>query len=490
MDKNINVVLFMTDQHRFDCLGCTGNPVIETPNIDWIASEGTVFNNAYTPSPSCIPARACLMSGMNQWNTGILGMGAGQGGMGINFPHTLPGVLADNGWYTKGIGKMHFYPERALLGFHSTVLDESGREATPGFVSDYNRWFREQTNGSISPVDHGLDWNSWMSRPWHLPEHLHPNCWTASEAINFLRDRDPTMPFFLKVSFERPHSPYDPPPYYFDMYQSMDIPKPFIGDWAAPNNVAADSAKLDAWRGRRTDRETHRARAAYYGLVSHIDNQIGRILIYLKDKRLLDNTIFIFTADHGDMLGDHHLWRKTYAYEGSAHIPLVMKLPKTMRTGIVPQSDRLASLYDIMPTVLDALNITIPETIDGRSLLGPAKGNDSGWRKYLHGEHCACYSAEQEMQFVTDGRYKYVWLPRADTEQFFDLETDPGELHNRIYDNAMHPHIECLRNYMINVLGMRDNGMVKDRQLVSQENMPPQVSPHYMKRREASPYKW
>jgi len=112
-----NILLIMTDQHRFDCLGCYGNEQIETPNIDWIASKGTIFNNAYTPSPSCIPARASLMTGQDTWNTGILGMGKGQGPMGIGFQHTLPGELAKAGYHTKGIGKMHFFPQRSLNGF-------------------------------------------------------------------------------------------------------------------------------------------------------------------------------------------------------------------------------------------------------------------------------------------------------------------------------------------------------------------------------------
>ena len=490
MKAKTNVVLIMTDQHRFDCLGCAGNPVIETPNIDWIASEGTVFDRAYTPSPSCIPARACLMTGMNQWNTGILGMGAGQGGMGVNFPSTLPGVLAENGWHTKGVGKMHFYPERSLLGFHSTVLDESGRVATPGFVSDYHKWFAAQANGKITTEDHGLGWNSWMARPWHLPEELHPTCWTASEAISFLRERDPSMPFFLKVSFERPHSPYDPPQYFFDMYQDREVPAPFIGDWAAQNDVKTDGAELDAWRGKRSDRETHRARAAYYGAVSHIDNQIGRIFICMKNLGLMDNTMFIFTSDHGDMLGDHNLWRKTYAYEGSAHIPLVVKLPREMRDASVPRSNTLAGLYDIMPTILDVLDIPIPKSVDGHSLLKPATGNDKGWRTHFHGEHSMCYAPEQEMQFITDGRYKYVWLPRVDIEQLFDLEADPGEINDRCADKTMQHHLLRLRELLVQELAKRENGTVKDGKLISQNNLPPQVSPKYHERLDSSAYKW
>lgn len=132
-----NVLLIMTDQQRWDTLGCYGNAVVETPNLDWLASMGIVFTAAYTSTPSCVPARASLITGMDPWNTGILGMGEGQHGMGVNFAHTLPGELALAGYHTQGVGKMHFHPQRALNGFHHTVLDESGRVGTPGFVSDY-----------------------------------------------------------------------------------------------------------------------------------------------------------------------------------------------------------------------------------------------------------------------------------------------------------------------------------------------------------------
>ena len=136
-----NVILLMTDQHRWDCLGCYGNPVIKTPNLNRLAKEGTLFSNGYTAVPSCIPARACLLTGMNQWKTGILGMGRGQKKMGTGFDHTLPGELTAAGYQTQGVGKMHFFPQRSLNGFENIVLDESGRHEDPGFISDYQQCF-------------------------------------------------------------------------------------------------------------------------------------------------------------------------------------------------------------------------------------------------------------------------------------------------------------------------------------------------------------
>lgn len=480
----------MADQLRYDCVGCDNNPVIETPNIDWLASEGTVFDGAYSPSPSCIPARACLWSGMTPWNAGILGMGQGQHPMGVNFPHTIAGQLAREGYYAKGVGKMHFFPQRALNGFHSILLDESGRVEDRNFESDYLRWFRSQKGMDVFPDCHGIGWNSWMSRPWPHDERIHPTVWTVNEALRFLNDKDPSMPYFLHVSFARPHSPYDPPQYYFDMYDQSEVPEPSVGSWAEEHDVPVDGAYADAWRGKRSSRETARARKAYYGQVSHIDNQIGRIITWLKENRELDNTLFLFTSDHGDMLGDHHLWRKTYAYEGSAHIPLIVKLPKAMRDHVAERCGLPVSLYDIFPTICDVVQADIPAGLDGQSLLPLIRGKDAGWRRYIHGEHSQCYAPEQEMQFITDGRYKYIWFPKASKEQFFDLENDPGEQINRIDDAAYGVPVAAMRKELTEVLEARGSVFINDHRLFCVPAQVSEISPLYARRLETSDYDW
>jgi choline-sulfatase len=475
-----NILLIMTDQQRWDTLGCYGNKAIETPNLDWIASEGTMFRSAYTPVPSCIPARACLMSGMNQWNAGILGMGWAQGPMAGEFPHTLPGELAKAGYHTQGIGKMHFQPQRSLKGFHHTVLDESGRSFDPGFISDYRRWFEKNKTGDFGFVDHGIDWNSWMSRPYHAPEFLHPTNWTVNESIRFLDDRDTTKPFFLKMSFARPHSPYDPPPFYYDLYRNKELSEPYVGQWAAMHDVLEDAAKPDAWRGVRSKEEVMRARAAYYGSIHHIDTQIGRLLMKLRTSGLWDKTMIIFTSDHGDMLGDHNLWRKTYAYEGSAHIPFLIKLPGTMKSASDRKTvDQPVLIQDIMPTLLEAAGVDIPSTVDGSSVLRLIGGNAEGWRPYAHGEHSTCYHEVQEMQYLTDGRQKYIWFPRTEQEQLFDLTNDPGELHDLSGDPEWGEKLAGWRSRLIAELAPRNAGLTDGDRLVGQAGRPHLVSPHY-----------
>ena len=475
----MNILLIMTDQHRADALGCCGNKSIETPNLDWIASQGTVFHRAYTPCPSCIPARACLITGMTPWNVGILGMGRGQGPMGTGFAHTLPGELSAAGYHSQGIGKMHFFPQRTLNGFHHTVLDESGRSEDRNFVSDYVQWFEKNKTGDYGIIDHGLDWNSWMARPYHAPEFLHPTFWTASESIKFLKQRDPVKPFFLKMSFERPHSPYDPPSYYYDLYKDREVPKPYIGDWDQIHHVANASSPV-TWRGERNELETMRARRAYYGSITFIDQQIGRVLMYLQNENLMKSTMIIFTSDHGDMLGDHYLWRKTYAYEGSAGIPLIIRLPGS-GNGLQKECYQPVAIQDIMPTVLEAAELPVPDTVDGLSLLPLMSGNFTNWREYVHGEHSTCYDEIQEMQFLTDGKMKYIWFPRTGAEQLFNLMSDPGECDDLHEQTAYQSELAKWRSRLIKELEPRNAGLTQDDKLVCQAGKGPIVSPHYSK---------
>ncbi|MCR2803770.1 arylsulfatase [Paenibacillus soyae] len=479
--KQPNILLLMTDQQRWDTLGCYGNSVIETANLDWLASEGTVITHAYTPSPSCIPARASLLTGMDPWHTGILGMGSGQGPMGTGFRHTLPGELAKAGYHTQGIGKMHFFPQRSLNGFHHTLLDESGRTEDPGFLSDYRAWFERNKTGDYGFTDHGIGWNSWMARPYHAPEFLHPTNWTVNESIAFLKRRDPSKPFFLKTSFARPHSPYDAPSFYFDLYRGKTLPAPDVGDWAGIHDRAEEAFKPDAWRGVRSKEEIMRARAGYYGSIHHIDHQIGRLFQFMIQEGLMENTIIVFVSDHGDMLGDHNLWRKTYAYEGSARIPFIVRLPRSLgRT--VKRMDGPAAIQDVMPTLLEAAGIPVPETVNGFSLLPALRGDSISLRKYVHGEHSACYAEEQEMQYVTDGKMKFIWLPRLGTEQLFDLTEDPKECRDVAGSEAYAQELKHWRNRLIAELEPRGLGLTDGVRLVSQVGKPPIISPHYASR--------
>ena len=458
-----NVILILCDQLRADCIGAYGNTQIDTPNLDHLASRGTTFQHAYSAVPSCIPSRATLLSGQSQWHTGVLGMGRGQGEIPNDFAHTLAGEFTKANYRTHLVGKGHFYPQRSPMGFQSMELEEAGRTLIHNFKDEYREWFDQHAPKGVTPDDHGVDWNSWMARPWHTAEHLHPSAWTTTRSIDFLHSRDKEQPFFLNISFDRPHSPYCPPQPYWDRYINASLPGAVVGDWADMHDQPQDAMDVNAWRGRKTEQQIHRARAGYYGDVSFIDTQIGVLLNWMRrfDAEALENTWILFTSDHGDMLGDHNLWRKTYAYEGSARVPLIIA-PPSNNTPHNSHADQTVELRDVMPTLLAAAGIKIPNTVDGESMLPLTQDSNAPWREYIHVEHCLCYHEDQEMQFVTNGKRKYIWLPRIDIEQFFDLEADPNELTNLIDDPAHSDEIQSWRTRLIDELQARDCGWVVD----------------------------
>jgi arylsulfatase len=451
-----NILYLMTDQHRADCLGCAGNAVIKTPNLDSIAADGVLFPNAYTSTPSCTPARAGILTGLSPWHHGMLGYGrvAGQ------YPFEMPQALRDAGYYLFGIGKMHWYPQKRLRGYHGLLVDESGRAETPGFVSDYRLWFRQQAP-DLNPDATGIGWNDYLAKAYALPERLHPTTWTADRAVEFIEKYDRAEPFMLKVSFARPHSPYDPPQRVMDMYNVDDMPAPVVGDWAAryaPHNVPPNPS---LWHGDLGVRQAKESRRAYYASVTFIDEQVGRILAALRKRGLYDNTLILFFADHGDMLGDHHLWRKTYAYESSANIPMILRWPKSMgmddrRGGRLPQP---TELRDVLPTFLDAAAAPIPGKLDGQSLLELVRGNTKDRRPWIDLEHSMCYD-QDHWTALTDGRFKYVYFAYDGREQLFDMTKDPGELHNLADQPTQESLLKEWRERMIQHLSERGEEFV------------------------------
>lgn len=481
MSDRPNLLLITTDQQRGDSLSCAGHPVLETPNLDALAEAGFLFRRAYTSVPSCTPARAAILTGMEPWSHGRLTM---TGMAAMEYPQTLPGGLAGAGYHTKAVGKMHFFPQRRLYGFHHMVLDESGR-SYDGFLSDYLAWFEEHKEGSYGYRDHSIEWNSWMARPSHLPEHLHPTYWTVSEAIRFLRNRDPTKPFFLWLSFARPHSPYDPPQVYWDMYADADIPPPVVGDWAA--EFDRPTADVNAAFSHRPWVQTRRARQGYYGSITFIDHQLGRFFYEADrlDPGLLKECLVLFTSDHGDMLGDHHHWRKTYAYEGSARIPWIVRPPASWSMPGGRALDRVVELRDILPTFWEAAGLEIPQTVDGRSVLSLLRDPEGEWREFIQGEHTVCYRREYGMQYLTDGREKYIWFHHTGREQLFDLAEDPNEQHDRSGAEAARPRLELWRRRLADINERRGDPRGKEGRLVVQEQALT-LSPNYDRWKQAA----
>ena len=455
-----NILFLMADQFRGDCLGVDGHPAIKTPNLDRIAKEGIRFRCAYSTTPTCTPARAGLLTGLGPWRHGMLGYGR----VAETYQIEKPRALREVGYYTMGIGKMHWHPQRNKHGCHEILLDESGRAETPDFVSDYRQWFKAQAS-DLDPDATGIGWNDHRAKAYALPERLHPTHWMGEMAIDFLRNDDRPEPFYLKVSFARPHSPYDPPERFMKMYEDAAIPKAVVGEWAG-RYAARSSDRDDLWHGDLGPEQVRRSRQGYYGSISFIDEEIGRIFKTLEDLGIYDETLILFTADHGDMTGDHNLWRKSYAYEASARIPMLMRWP----TGLVAAergqvSAHPTELRDVLPTFLDVAGALEPEKFEGRSLLDLARGKTGDWRPWIDLEHDICYDPANHWNGLTDGRFKYIFHAMNGEEQLFDLEKDPGETYDLAGESGYQEELAKWRGRLVGHLAERGDEFVKDGKL-------------------------
>lgn len=473
--KRPHIILIMADQMRGDCLGAV-NPAVRTPNLDRLAAEGTLFTRAYSSVPSSTPARAGLLTGLSPWHHGMVGYGR----VAEHYRYEMPRMLARADYYTFGIGKMHWFPQKALHGFHGTLVDESGRIEQNGFLSDYRNWFKLHAPG-LNPDSLHISWNSHYAAAYPLDERLHPTAWTAQTAIELIEACTLDQPLFLKISFARPHSPYDPPERFVRLYDDVEIPRPIRSAWGERFARREQPETSDACYGDFGDSVALRARRYYYASISFIDYEIGRIIETLKRKGIYDDALIIFLSDHGDMLGDHNHWRKTYPYEGSAHIPFLVRLPRAMREtlgGVNERRQQVVELRDVLPTMLDAAGCPTPDDMDGRSVLPLIADPEAPWRQWIDLEHAQIYESDNCWTALTDGRMKYIRHCSTGREQLFDLERDPGERHDLAGEPGCEAELARWRQRMVDHLSERDERYVKEDklQIITEKII---YSPHY-----------
>lgn len=448
-----NIILFVTDQQRADCMGYNGHPTLLTPNMDYIAASGVNFTKAYSLIPSCIPARQAIMSGKTGYKNGFVGMG---GAIKWDPSETLATILADAGYQTAIVGKgLHQHKPEAEYGFEFARKIDSRFNALPASED-----IPEQAKGHWG---HGISRNGWTARPWHLPEWTHFTYRTVNDALEFLDTRDESRPFFLMVTFIGPHPPFVPPAFYMDRYLRQKVKKPAIGKWA--KKPAADWPKhsIETPYIELKGEALASASAGYLGMINHIDDQMYRILGMRP--RLPKNTCLAFVSDHGEMMGDHYLFRKTYPYEGSARVPMCFS-GYGIKQSI--QCDSPVALSDIAPTVLDLIGVPIPDSMDGENLAPILKGErKSTLREFVHGEHARTYNNKDlAHHFLTDGKKKYIWFSNTGKEQLFNIAKDPNEtsdLSNRFFERK---NISLWRARLAKVLADRPEGFVEKGVLV------------------------
>ncbi len=405
-----NLLFIFGDQHRFCDLGCYGNQVIQTPNLDSLAREGVLLKHAYTNCPVCVPARGTLLTGRYP-----LRHGAVTNDLPVN--PDVPGIadfLNAAGYETAYIGKWHlggiprdrYIPENERLGFRYW----RGCNCNHDY---YHAWYDDNENQR------------------HRIDGYEPLAQTAL-AEEFIRSQSGSKPWAMYVSYGTPHEPYELVPEEYLQRYPEDIP--FRDNVRLPAMLAKD---------RPVDRETlKRWYRGYYAHISALDEQIGRILKTLEETGLRENTIVVYTSDHGDMLGSQGMTNKQLPHEESSHIPFLIAGP-----GIIPECrDQLFSLADAAPTMLSLLGVPY-EGMDGmdcsRIFLDPkAPGNDSIYMM----EYIPCHQSFDrgipEWRAVRNHRYLYAATPSYPEELLFDLETDPLQLRNLAGNPAFRPEKE------------------------------------------------
>ncbi len=468
MENKPNIVLIMADEMRGDCMGVAGHPDVKTPYLDTLAKKGILFQNAYSSCPSCVPARANMHTGLSQSNTGRVGY---LDRFDWDYEYTLAGELAKNNYYTQCVGKMHVHPLRNNLGYHHVDLHDGylhnyrygsvAYEESQFVADDYFYWLKKEKGIDCDITDTGLDCNSWVARPWIYEERYHPTNWATDRAIDFLRRRDPRQPFFLTVSYVRPHAPYDAPSHYFDLYKDKKLREPYKGDWDVVEDLEQQGMIFNNSTGPSDEEMIRQQQIGYYACITHLDHQIGKLILKLIEQKLYDNTVFIFTADHGEMLSDHCLCRKSRAYQGSIHIPMIVSgSEKYIGKGMAGTvSDSITELRDVMPTFLDVTNGKTEAVLDGVSMLGDEVKN----REYLHGEHIA---GEYSSHFIVTKTDKFIWYSQTGVERYFDLAVDSTESHNAINDEKYKERVSYLREILVKELLNREEGFVSDNKLV------------------------
>ncbi len=451
-EKKPNILLITTDQQRFDTINALGNEHIYTPHLNWLVDQGITFENCYTDSPVCMAARATIMTGKNGYSTGLVGNSNDIKPMEEN--KTLPEILTENGYQTRAQGKMHFSPMRAHYGFEQMELP-----------MDYYRECKKNPEKG-SPKEHGVGENEIEPVISTVDEEDSLTHWTVQRSIDFLETKDPTRPFFLWTSFTKPHPPYDPAYNYWDLYRNKDVPEPVYGEWSEkledmPQGYLASTYTLNN-AYRFSEEQLKDCKRAYYACITQIDYTLGLLFARLREMNMLENTWIIFTTDHGDLMGDHHMAAKSVFLEGSAHIPLLIRPPFGSWESHELEGKRCKApvdLADIMPTVLNIAGIEKPDGIDGKDLISQVDNEDED--RILYG-NCG-----NKYFMVLEDNYKYMWTVLGGDELLFNLDEDPDEQHNLVDEKK--DVLKDLRAKLKNHLKEHDSDLIEDDKLVSRE---------------------
>ena len=428
-----NILLLVSDDQRPDTIAALGNDVIQTPNLDRLVNEGSTFTRATCANPICTPSRAEILTGCSGFRCGVMDFGKP---IESDIP-TMARWFSAAGYQTAYVGKWHNDGRPIQRGYDFTkglYRGGGGRFVKPQFdyagrpITGYRGWIFQDDEGNLFP-------EKGVGLTGDISQHF------ADAAIEVIESAE-EKPFFLHVNFTAPHDPLVLPPGFENLYTpgDMKLPENFLPQHPFDHgNFDGRDEKLFRWP--RTHGETRAEIAAYYAVISHMDQQIGRVLDVLDEQRLADNTIVVFASDHGLAVGSHGLRGKQSMYEHTIGVPLVFRGPS------VPPRQRFNAqcyLRDIFPTICSLAGVDGPDDrIDGHSLVPVMEGKATQAYEFVTG-----YFRNYQRMIRTED-WKYIEYPNVGRQQLFHLKADPFEKQNLV-DDAEHSAIRAnLRSKMV-----------------------------------------
>ena len=439
MPDRPNIVIITMDQLRWDALGCAGNPVVQTPNIDRLAREGARCEHFFVQSPVCQPSRATMFTGRYprahgvKWNW-------------HNLPDresTIAGTLSGAGYHTHAIGKTHFTPLDKLHGFDDRFFVEGKMYSE---YDEYRTRLRERgLDGAY--FEHTRQWGNpenYGASTFPLGDDNYVDTYIGRNARRII-SADDRAPFFYWVSFCNPHMPFDPPEPFDSMYppESVDVPPDF------PHIQHSRIPEFRTSSGQRdfsalTEQKLRKVIANYYGCISLVDREIGGVLDALESRGVLDDTVIIFLSDHGEMLGHKgRLWKGRMLYDHLVRVPFILRYPREIGGGQIISD--LIQATDIMPTILDYAGVSGAPGIQGRSIRRLLRKDSVDWRQWAFAEAGGVKMARTHT-------WKLIHYAGRSYGELFNLEADPLELEN-LYDRPEYaPKRAEMAQLLLNIL--------------------------------------
>jgi arylsulfatase A-like enzyme len=410
-----NLVIIQTDEHHFGTLGCYGGTIVETKNIDWIARNGALCQRFYATTPVCSPSRASLMSGLYPQKTPVVTNNIPLSDSIVTFAELLRRQGYQTGyagkWHLDGNGKPQWAPKRQFGFTDNRFMFNRGHWKKFLDTTMGPRIGSRNAKGEPNYGVEGADETSFSTD------------WLCTKAIDFIH-KNSDRPFCYMISIPDPHGPNTVRAPYDTMYQHIEVP--------IPATLKKPREQTPAW-GRSanvTPAQLRRLMPPYYGMVKCIDDNVGRVLDALREENILDQTIIVFTSDHGDLCGEHGRLNKGVPYEGSARIPFLIHCPDKIKAGTV--TDEALSCVDFLPTIMDLLDVPYDITVDGRNAAPLLTGQARSWE-----DICFLRSTPNNPWLaVTTHQYKLVYSS-IETPWFIDVNHDPQERIN-LFEQPVH----------------------------------------------------